>query len=373
MANIYPFRPLRYSAAAGPIEQLVTQPYDTIPPELEARYRAASPHNLVHLILPHGDYAGAAARFRQWVSDGVLVHEERPAIYWYEQRFCLPEGRDALVRRGFTALGDTENYGAVVHRHEQTLDAPKADRLELLKHTRAQFGSIFMLYEDAAGDVEEFLDAEARRHGGAQICFVDEWGTSHELWRVDDPGSIARAQEAMRGRRLLIADGHHRYEAALAFGAPRTMMTFVRLESDGLQSLAAHRVVAGLPGFRKEMLRTLRDGVSFGEPIQGALTLNFLHERVLRDMLGITPEDVAQERYVRYRRGRANAIEEVRSGHAQVAFLVEPLRVDEVARKAFGGEILPQKSTDFYPKLHSGLTIYDLDQGHHARDHRGPG
>src|SRR4051812_27985409 len=136
MANIHPFRPWRYTAAAGPLENLATQPYDTIPPALAERYRAASPHNLVRLILPDGDYAGAAARLRQWIADGILARDAEPALFVYEQRFDLPETGEALVRRSFIGLGDLDDYGVVVHRHERTLDAPKTDRLELRRYTR---------------------------------------------------------------------------------------------------------------------------------------------------------------------------------------------------------------------------------------------
>src|SRR5205085_5852409 len=142
MATIHPFRPWRYTAKAGRLEQLATQPYDTIPPELASAYRAVSPYNLVHVILPGADYAGAAARLLQWIDDGIVARDAAPALFVYEQRFQLPETGEPLVRRGFIGLGDLEEYGAVVNRHERTLAAPKADRLELLRHTRAHFGSI---------------------------------------------------------------------------------------------------------------------------------------------------------------------------------------------------------------------------------------
>src|SRR5512133_1228818 len=108
MANVYPFRPWRYTAKAGPIEKLATQPYDTIPPDLEQEYRAADPHNLVWLILPGADYAGAAARLERWIGDGIVAQDETPAFYVYEQRFRLPGTGESLVRRGFIGLGDLE-------------------------------------------------------------------------------------------------------------------------------------------------------------------------------------------------------------------------------------------------------------------------
>src|SRR4051812_3801359 len=252
MANIHPFRPWRYTAAAGPLEHLATQPYDTIPPALAEAYRAASPYNLVRLILPGSDYAGAAARLRQWIAAGILARDSGPALFVYEQRFELPETGEALVRRGFIGLGDLEDYGAVVHRHERTLDSPKADRLELLRHTRAQFGSIFMTYPDPAGAVDRLLDGVVSADPLAR--FTDHQQTTHTPWRVDDRDWIAAVQIAIADKPLVIVDGHHRYEAALQYrrerpdcpGARRIMMMFVNLHSGGLRTLAAHRVVAGL-------------------------------------------------------------------------------------------------------------------------------
>ncbi len=384
MANIHPFRPLRYTAKAGRIENLATQPYDTISPELAGHYRELSPYNLVRLILPGGDYAGAGARFREWIAEGILAADETPALFVYEQRFCLPESDETLVRRGFIGLGDCDEYGAVVHRHERTLDAPRADRLELLRHTRAQFGSIFMLYDDRPGDVDALLD-EASRAAPLQR-FTDCQGTTHILWRVEDAGWISRVRSAMKDKNLIIADGHHRYEAALMYrreqpAASRTMMAFVNMYSAGLRSLAAHRVISGLRDFPEEALMKIARPIASVHELAGAplgmvlasgiwlleferpendLNLTVLHREVLEKVLAIGPEAVAAQRFVRYVRGIEKAVDEVRSGKAQAAFLVEPIRVEEVVRLALSGQTLPQKSTDFYPKLHSGLTIYQV-------------
>jgi uncharacterized protein (DUF1015 family) len=391
MANIHPFRPLRYTAKAGRLETLATQPYDTISPTLAAEYREASPYNLARLILPGGDYAGAGARFREWIAEGILAPDETPALFVYEQRFRLPESDEPLVRRGFIGLGECEEYGAVVHRHERTLNAPKADRLELLRHTGAQFGSIFMLYDDRTCEVDALLE-----DAGAEAPlerFIDRQGTTHTLWRVDDAGWIGQVQAGMRDKALIIADGHHRYEAALMYrreqtAARRVMMAFVNLHSSGLRSLAAHRVVSGLGACPVEALTKRARRISSVDELAGApnglvrfgmvlpnglwllefdcpgdaLNLTVLHREVLEKLLGIGPEAIAAEQFVRYVRGVEAAIDEVRSGRAQAAFLVEPLCVEDVARLALSGELLPQKSTDFYPKLHSGLTIYRVGQ-----------
>jgi uncharacterized protein (DUF1015 family) len=360
MANVYPFRAWRYSAKAGPIDKLATQPYDTIPPELEASYRGSGPHNLVWLIRPDGDYARAAARLDAWTASGILEQDRTPALYGYEQRFRLPGTGEELVRRGFIGLSELAPYGRGVYRHERTLEGPVADRLELLRHTRAQFGSIFVMYPDAEGAVERLLG-----DGEVLAEFSDHQETAHRLWRIGDAEAV---QAAMREKPLVIVDGHHRYEAALQYGREsRVMMTFVSLHSLGLRTLAAHRVVAdvevegaapvedlramwaGTPQGRVRFGVARRDGlfgIEFERPA-GALNLSVLHERVLR---GIAPEQITPVR------GMENAIARAQGGG--VAFLVEPLEVSEVARLALAGTTLPQKSTDFYPKLASGLTIF---------------
>jgi uncharacterized protein (DUF1015 family) len=294
-----------------------------------------------------------------------------------------------------------EDYSAgVVHRHEQTLSGPKKDRMELLRHTHAHFGQIFMLYPDQAGAIDALLDEAAR--GPALTEVTDEYGAVHRLWKIAD---ASRIQQLMAAKKLLIADGHHRYETALAFrkdnpqlvGADRVMMTFVNMHSPGLKILATHRLVSGLPtqGFPEEFLRKAAEnfrveevdsvgrlqkawtagaersiiGAAIGTRLFlmedrdacGELDVRVLHERILGKVLGIGEEAVRDEKHLRYIRGIDAAIEEARGGAAQIAFLLKPTSIQQVADTSFGGGVMPQKSTDFYPKLLSGLTIHKLD------------
>lgn len=385
MARIHPFRALRYTPKAGDIARLATLPYDVIPPGLEEDYRARSPYNLVRLILPRGDYAGAAARLAAWRREGVLAAETEKAIYVYEQRFPVPGSGETLVRRGFIALGDTEPYGGTVFRHEFTLSGPKEDRYRLLEATRVQFDPIFMLFPDPQRDVEAMLDAAAA--AGPELDYTDHQQTRHRLWRVTDAGWIARLQSRMAPRKLLIADGHHRYETALRIGQPRTMMAFVALESPGLRCFATHRLVHSLPAFDPAALLAALPGAAPGiDPLvsppghvrigivtalgehhadipaeEEALNVVVLHEKVLAPLLGITAEVAAAGGHLAYTRSREEACEAVRSGRVQAAFLLEDLPVQALAREAFAGRVLPQKSTYFYPKLGSGLVMYEID------------
>lgn len=411
MARIYPFQPFRYAAEAGPAENLVTQPYDKISAAMQSRYLALSPYNLVRVILGErkpGDsdrdnvYTRAAGHLRNWIAAGILERDSAPGIFPYFQAFTVPDTGERMVRKGFIAVGAVEDYTAgVVHRHEQTLSGPKKDRLELLRHTHAHFGQIFMLYPDPAGAIDALLD-ETASLSPPLVQVTDEYGAVHRMWKVAD---ASRVQQWMADKKLLIADGHHRYETALAFrdqnpglaGADRVMMTFVNMHSPGLRILATHRLVSGLDtrGFPDEFLRRaagdfqveeigsvdrLRQawrnapdhtviGAAIGERLflmearaaRGELDVRILHEQILAKVLGIGEEAVRHEQNLRYVRGMDAALEEARTGAAQIAFLLKPTSIEQVAGTSFSGGVMPQKSTDFYPKLLSGLTIYKLD------------
>src|SRR6201997_2091756 len=296
MAHIVPFRALRYDPQRVDPAAVVTQPYDKITPESQDRYYAASPYNLVRLILGKHEvtdndqqnvYARAATFFSDWRRQGVFLQDPQPSLYVYSQRFTVPGGTKELKRQGFIGLGRLEDYSAgIVFRHEQTLAKPKADRLELLRATRAHFGQLFMLYQDG-GEVESLL----RRNDPPDIEVRDEYGVLHQVWRVSDPGIVSRISAAMAERKLIIADGHHRYETALNYrneqraalaavaagGTARersrgdcsllansgsdapyefAMMTFINMGSPGLVILPTHRVVHGMSSFSAERLQS---------------------------------------------------------------------------------------------------------------------
>ena len=410
MARVYPFQPYRYTAKAGAPANLLTQPYDKISPAMRSRYLSLSPYNLVRIILgertaedsdENNVYTRAAGYLRDWIAAGIFSRDGHPAIFPYFQEFALPDTGERLMRKGFIALGAVEDYAAgVVYRHEQTLSGPKKDRLELLRHTHAHFGQIFMLYADPAGTIDQLLDGAARTPPLVEVA--DEYGALHRLWEAADAASI---QQLMADRKLLIADGHHRYETALAFrnenpglaGADRVMMTFVNMYSPGLKILATHRLVSGLPAqdFPDEFVRKAAGdfqieeidslarlqrawsdhsgqcliGAAIGRRLlvlkprdaYGELDVRILHERILEKLLGIGEQAVREEQHVRYIRGLEAATAEARHGTAQIAFLLQPVSIEQVAKTSFGGGVMPQKSTDFYPKLLSGLTIYKLD------------
>lgn len=435
MAEIYPFRALHYNLRKVDPAKTVTQPYDKISPEMQAHYYDLSPYNLVRIIRRRPDdpsadnaYTRAGRDFRQWIEHDVLTSESEAALYAYNQEYLLPGQAGAKrVRRGFIALCRLEDYArGVVHRHEETLSGPKADRLELLKVTRAHFGQIFMLYSDPAEAVEKALALQVTDRPWQSVR--DEYGTAHSVWRVADPQAIQKVVTAMRDKKLVIADGHHRYETALAYrnlcragsvpdDRPEYVMTtFIRKESEGLTILPTHRVVHGLVRFDWRELATRatrffdweelatsssdwhakfsamlaaagRERPSlgaYGGPGKVALLklrrdadlasalsdlptglrrldVVLLHRLVLETGLGIDRQAVREEQNLRYVRELDIAIREVDSGKAQTAFLMNATPIEAVWSNALAGRALPQKSTDFYPKLLSGLTIYWLD------------
>jgi len=412
MADIYPFRAYRYSPAAGRLEDLATQPYDKITPEMRRRYLSLSPYNLVRIILGEAQpddseqdnvYTRAARYLNEWIEKGILEQDPEEAFYAYFQEFVDPDSGERLLRKGFIGLGAVEDYSAgIVHRHERTLSGPKQDRLELLRHCRTHFGQIFMLYPDPEGAVDQILDEATAGRPLAELA--DEYGAMHRLWRITEPVHIASIRHHMSDKKLIIADGHHRYETALAFrdehpelaDARKVMMTFVNLHSPGLRILATHRLLDRLDRTRlleaqgkhfrlsmlegPEKLRSLwaephdglvRIGMAAGphqlflieaERPAGMLDVTFLHELVLGATLGIGEEEIRTEKRIRYVRGIDAALAAVRAGEAEAAFLLEPVAVGEVARIALAGGVMPQKSTDFYPKLLSGLTAYRLEK-----------
>jgi len=446
MARIYPFRAYRYDAARFDLARVLTQPYDKITPEMQERYYALDPHNLVRIEKGReepGDsprsnvYTRAAATLDQWIREGVLRQDAAPSLYACSQEFTLPGTEQRRTRRGLIALLGLEDYSAgVVFRHEQTHSAARADRLETLRHTRAHTGQLMLLHDDAGSSVTSRLASVMRSAPGNEL--KDEYGVVHRLWPISEPAAVSGLVSSFADRKLLIADGHHRYETSLVFrderraagagsspDAPheKTLVTLFALDDHGVVVLPTHRTVSGLSGFdfvafRKSLegifdwyaypfveesqrgpalaefrrdlaarargdsarraigayaggcgfyLFVLRPNADLDELLAGvpagqhALDVVLLHRFLLERKLGIGAAAVEHETNIRYHRDAAEAIAAVDSGAAQIAFLLNPVPARQVYDIALAGNVLPQKSTDFYPKLLSGLAIYRLD------------
>jgi uncharacterized protein (DUF1015 family) len=361
-------------------------------------------------------YTRAAGFLRQWTEEGILVRDAEPALYAYHQEYSF--GGQRLTRKGVVALGKLEPER--VHAHEKTLKGPKEDRLKLMRATEANFGHIFMLYSDPER-VADGLLASATGGVEPLIEATDDDGNAHRMWRVGDPSVIERVQKALSERDLYIADGHHRYETALNYmdecvangwkpAAPESfdvrMMTLFNVAEPGMSIRPIHRLIHGLTGFEPTAFLdaaaeqfvverhpsfdamatvagagrerhtfgcyaggifatlTLRD-VSIMDGLIGSdrsadfkqLDVTILHAAILERLLGIDARALEEQRNVTYAVDAAKGIEAIDSGQEQLFFFLNATRADEVIRVADHGEKMPQKSTDFYPKLLTGLVL----------------
>ena len=452
MARLYPFRALRYDPARVNMEAVVTQPYDKITPAMQQRYYEASPYNLIRIILGKhepGDteqnnvYTRAAGYLQEWRQDRILAEESEPAVYGYSQTYTVPGTSETRERRGFIALGHLYDYAdKVVYRHEQTFPKHKSDRMALFKATRAYCEQIYMLYSDPAFTAEKLIfDSNAP----ADLAITDEYNVVHRVWKLTDPVLINLLLTAMADKKLIIADGHHRYETSVAYAKERSaqlklsldqpyppledgeklspshlpqpafpeaamMMTFVNMDAPGITILPTHRVVTGIDGFSSpdfiikasafftitgiadpapasnlidrlnqspgdSFIAATGDGNYLLTPkpeaiaplIEGLparqrqLGVAQLHSVVLDHLLGLTEDRIRATGNIQYLRDAGEAVSLVNSGEANIAFLIKPITLDQLRDVSLSGEVMPQKSTDFYPKLLSGLAIYALD------------
>ena len=465
MARIYPFRALRYDTSRVRMQDVVTQPYDKISPEMQQRYYELSPYNLIRIILgkhepgdtepqdflpageqAHNCYTRAADCLRDWRAERILAQEGELALYGYSQTYTVPHTSEVRERRGFIALGHLYDYAdKVIYRHEQTFPKHKSDRLALFKATRAYCEQIYMLYSDPGFTAEKLIFGVAKDGKDTtppDLAITDEYGVVHKVWKLTDPTLINLIVTAMADKKLIIADGHHRYETSVAYAKERSaqlklplgepldpdekissshlpappfpeaamMMTFVNMDAPGITILPTHRIVFGLENFSSPDFITkasefydvteLADDITGQELIAqltGSLGDSFiaatgdgnylltpkpdaiaplmqglptkqrqlgvaqLHTVVLDHILGLDPATITRLGNVRYIRDAQESVAMVQSGDADVAFLIKPITLDQLRDVSLSGEVMPQKSTDFYPKLLSGLAIYALD------------
>ena len=354
MADVRPFRAVRY---ADPSPAVTAPPYDVLDEPQRAELRARDPHNAVWLT-SDPDEAAAGRRFRTWLDEGVLVRDETPGVWVLEQD--VPESTGGgRTRTGIAASLRAEPYSAgVVLPHERTHEGTRRRRLRLLRAAQAQLEPLFFLYDGASP-----LAVPARPPD------LEAAGT--RLWRLDGDQGVA---EAFARTQLLIADGHHRYETAVAFaeegGGDRLLAVLVSTEDPGLAILPTHRVFKGRPEIRL-------DGESFATPDEALAALAAepfdrsaavlvrpdtthlvrgesgeldpeLVDRFGREGIGYTPD-------------AADAVERVRSGAADCAFLLRATRIEDVFDHARRGLTMPPKSTYFFPKLLSGLLFHPLE------------
>ncbi len=419
MADVEPLRALHYDLErTGGLQDVVAPPYDVIDAEQRADLEARSPYNVVRIDLPIGihPYDNAARLLAAWLEEGVIVRDERPAIWPLEQQYTGPDGQ-GRKRTGFLARVRVEDYGpGRIRPHERTHPGPKEDRLRLTRATRANLSPIFSLFDDPVGAVTGALAAatNAKQPWGES---TDDDGTVNRLWRIEDPDTISAIHDALRNAELLIADGHHRYETARVYaeeiggeGAARyVLMCLVALEDPGLTVFPTHRLLRDLRPDQHETLATAirRDFdvvqlnstdelvPSYGQPVRfGYIDAHFrqpwmltlkdqsiadaalsdhaeayrrldtavLEALILKGALGMTDDDIDHLKGLGYARDFDDALQLVTDGDYDAAFFVAATPIEQVRAVAAAGESMPPKSTYFYPKVPTGLLFNPLSE-----------
>ncbi|MFH0815555.1 MAG: DUF1015 domain-containing protein [Methanobacteriota archaeon] len=421
MVEVRPFKAIRYTQKPGDIAKLITQPYDKITPEMQKKYYAQSEHNYCRLILPieENRYDIAKERTGNWLNDAALAQDSTPAIYVYFQDFEVLGAKH--TRKGFVgAVKLTPFVEKVVLPHEKTHAGPKVDRLKMYQATQKNLEMGFMLYPDPKKEILALLDDASK--GVPIIDVVDEYNVRNRLWRMDNPAKTRMLGDALKGEQVVIADGHHRYETGVSFrdemraanpGAPAdsafnfSMTLMVAVDDKGLVVLPGHRALLkdGLTGAHlkkaaeyfdlKELkraevdayLKKNRDAICFvaydGKLFTGmtmkrkgavdkflkpeyspdykGLDVVVLRDAVFEALLGL--KDLKIHETIDYFRWADDAIKAVDDGQAKVAFLLNATRPEQVLKCAKNGERMPEKSTDFYPKMVSGVTMMDIQPG----------
>lgn len=420
MAVVRPFRGLRYDPKRVDFSQVIVPPYDVVAPEERASFFDRDPHNAIRFELTRRvsdeaqtDYAEVAATLAGWRRSGVLIRDRLPAYYVMRQRFVAPDGKH-LERIGFFGELRLEDYATrVVRPHERTLAGPKADRLKLLRAVRANLSSVFLLYEDKERKLAEVLDAALESGALAEAC--DDAGVEYTLAALDDPDDVETVRTFMDHRSVVMADGHHRYESALAYRDERraaagdrqkagnlpsesTLAYFANAFAPGSLLLPIHRVilrgpapgyqewrqklcgwqvkrvslagVEALPDLLAEHLAPHAGSPAFAadegsgqmyvffrhEPLGGELMVRLLERDVLSGVFGLSPEAI-RDGAVSFPKSASQAARSVRAGACSVALYLNPLSPDDVFRVTGEGEVMPQKSTFFYPKVPTGLVF----------------
>jgi uncharacterized protein (DUF1015 family) len=419
LVDIRPFKAIEYTQKAGNPENLITQPYDKIDPEMQKEYYEKSPYNFCRLILPmeQNKYQVANERIEQWLKEGIMEKETEPAIFVSRQEFTL-DGKK-LQRTGIIAALRLYAYSEnVVFPHEGTYTAPKADRLNMLRTVQKDLEPVFLIYQDPERETITFLHETAKTKPIMEV--TDSLQVKHKVWRVTDPQKIKQLQAYLSGKTMVITDGHHRYESALAYRDEMRskgnwtqdsafnfhMCYMVPVQDEGLVVLPTHRLLKDYT-LTEDVLARFRcffEVLEISPTVQAiedfleshinehaccvydgskAYGLSLKHEKavydfvnanvsketkiydviILRDIIFkyvLKTQELNMDENILYVRWTKAAVEKVDRGEASIAFLVNPINAETVAEIAQQHELLPEKTTDFYPKVVSGLLMMDI-------------
>jgi uncharacterized protein (DUF1015 family) len=419
LVDVRPFRAIRYTKKAGDAGNLITQPYDKIDLEMQKEYYNKSPYNYCRLILPleENKYETANQRILQWLKDGVMTKEKRPVVFVSRQEFVLDEKK--YQRTGIIAALKLYQYSEnMIFPHEATYRAPKADRLKMLRTVQKDLESVFLMYQDPENNTKTFLEEAEKTEPIIQVS--DALNVKHTVWMVTDIEKIKYLQKVLSSKTMVINDGHHRYESALAYRDEMRskgkwtedsafnfqMSYFVPVQEEGLVVLPTHRLlkdykltedlvhafkfffdvvdvdpkVESIETFLKNHIDEHAFCVYDGSKAYGLLlkhdkaVYEFVDANVsketkifdvviLRDIVFrfiLKTGELSMDENILYVRWTKAAVEKVDLGEASIAFLVNPINAKIVAEIAQQHELLPEKSTDFYPKLASGFMMMDI-------------
>ncbi len=422
MAAIRPFKGIRYNQSkVNFLGNVITPPYDVIDNEEQKRLHDLDPYNIIRLEYgkthPGDDsennrYSRARETFNQWLNDQILFPENENCYYLYEQEYTYNQVN--YSRRGIIAALKLTPYSEqVVLPHELTMSGPKADRLELLKNLRTNVSPIFTLFPDPDQQLDYFFSAI--NTDKPLLEAKEPSGQTHRLWAITSSDLQEKLTTYLRPQPLLIADGHHRYETALNYagnqnsqkdpGSDYILTIMVSMKDRGLLVLPTHRLLSGLSQSQKDKLNRIIKNefklISLGDPHQldrnyllkeinkasldhygfGLITgrdacilkpldngsekqlpVELLHERIIKPLFDQGEKSIiVDQEMISYPHDHNTAVDEVITGYADAAFILEPVAVEQVLEHARKGKIMPQKSTFFYPKLPSGLVLYNMD------------
>jgi uncharacterized protein (DUF1015 family) len=423
MAEIQPFRGLRYDQRRVRLEDVIAPPYDVISPEYQNELYRRSPYNIVRLILGRDSdrYAEASTNLQQWKEEGILRRDDAPSLYCLGQSFCGLDG-STLERTGWIVNCKLEDFSAgVILPHERTLSKPKEDRFRLKQATKTNLSQVLGLYSDPEERGEKILQDVKKANATLTVEFEE---VINQLWIVGDNDLVREVSEILRDKSILIADGHHRYETALAYRDLMhlksgtctgrepfnfTMMFLTNIEAPGLVIFPTHRIVHHLQDFDSQrflnqlgenfdilpeaspeaMMQSLAGVRSFAfgivlrqglffirlkkpqsvlrlvgaqvSPELRELDVTLLHSFILEKVLGITQEAQEKKANLDYVKDVQEVFRAIHNDTVQAGILMNATRVDQVRRVARSGQTMPQKSTFFYPKLPSGLVMNPLE------------
>lgn len=390
MVTVLPFKGVRFKTKD--LKEIITEPYDKIPKDLQKKYYEKSDYNFIRLNLPvdADPYTSARKTLSDWLNSDILIEEESPSFYEYIEDFSLfGENRR---RRGLFAVVKLENYDENhIHRHERTFSGPKADRLEMMRSTKTDLEPVLFIFDDPDKEVTRAIDLAEKENC---FDFTDENGLRHVVNKFESP----KITELFKEKELVIADGHHRYESSLTYAKEMNfsgnsgyvLVVLVEKSDPGLPVLASHRVVMASSLSAKELLEEIkeffvveeRNKAEVSDPLKDELlfyykdhcfsltpkdtivssltTVEKLNVSLLNKYIIPKIQDGTEEKAVEFSRWVTDAMKKVDDGIAKYAFLIRPTDASTVWDVAIHGGVMPQKSTDFYPKLVSGLILFKL-------------